>query len=154
MRIQTTGLRYPGALGLGGQRKLGARKEQTAVDDGLEEAALSFGADRGQEFVETQARPRVIEDGQPPVIESIIQLHLGGRKEVLAFEGIDDEITGGSRQLGNVADGARAWTVWSAERFADEVGDVRFAVSARRSSGLDEHGLHDKRLESFLTRQK
>ena len=72
-----------------------------------------------------------------------MQLHLGGRKEGLPFEGINDELTSGRRQFGDVADGARAWTVWSAEGLADEEGDVSFAVLAGRSSGLDEHGLQD-----------
>ena len=82
---------------MGCQRKLGARKEQAAVNDGLEQAALSLGIDPGQEIVQTKACPGVIEDGQPSVIECFMKLDLGSRKKILPFERIGNEVTGRRR---------------------------------------------------------
>jgi hypothetical protein len=65
---------------------------------------------------------------------------LGGQ-ERLAFKGGGDELASVRGQLGDIADGARAGAAGRAEGFAHEIGDVSFAVAARRGGGLDEHGL-------------
>lgn len=73
-----------------------------------------------------------------------MKMHLIGGKEVLTFEGGDDDSPSVGGQVGDVAHGARAGSVWRAKGFAHQVGDVGFAVLAGGSSGLDEHGLHRK----------
>ena len=69
-------------------------------------------------------------------------MHLIDRKQGLALEGGDDQITSCGREVSDVADGAGAGTFGSAEGLANEVGDVGFAVLTFGGGGLDEHGLH------------
>ena len=64
----------------------------------------------GEELAQAKARPGVVEHGQAAVIQGLIELALLGGHEVLPFEGGGDEIAGGRRQVGDVADGAGAWT--------------------------------------------
>ena len=74
-----------------------------------------------------------------------MKLNLLSGKEILTFERSDDEIARVRGQVGDIADGARARTFRGAERLAHEVRDVGFAVFARGSRGLDEHGLQSSR---------
>ena len=96
----------------------------------------------GEDPVEVKAGPGVVEDGKAAVVESLVELNPLGREESLALEGGGNEIAGRGRQVGNVANGAGAGAVRGAERFANEVGDVIFAVLAGGTGGLHEHGLH------------
>ena len=70
-----------------------------------------------------------------------MQLHLLSAKEILAFEGTDDERARVGREIGEIADRARTRALGSAERLAHEIRDVGLAVLAGGSRGLDEHGL-------------
>jgi len=142
--IQTAGLRQPSALRLLSQRQLGAGKEQAAVEDGLEQAALAGRTEVGEEFVEVKARPGVVEDGQAAVVQGLMKLNPTGGKEGLTFEGGGDEIAGGSGQVGDIANGARARPAGSAKGFAHEEGDIGFTVFTGRGGGLNEHGLQNK----------
>ena len=101
-------------------------------------------ADPGEEFAEAKARPSVIQDGQAAVVQSVMQLNLFSREEILAFERSDDEIACGDWKVGDIADGARARATGGAERLPDQVRDVGFAVLARGGRGLDEHGLQNR----------
>ena len=133
----------PSALSLVSQRQLGAGKEQPAIEDGLEQAALAGRAEVGKELIEVKARPSVVENGQSTVVQGLMKLNLIGGKELLTLKGSDDDIASVSGQLGDVADGARAWPLWRAKGLAHEVGDVRLAVFAGGSGSLHEHGLHN-----------
>ena len=100
-------------------------------------------ADVGEKFAQTKARPSVVEDGQTAIVQGVVQLHLIGREEVLTLEGSGDELAGGGRQIGDIANGAGTGSLGRAERFAHEVRDVALAVFSGGSGGLNEHGLQD-----------
>jgi hypothetical protein len=67
-----------------------------------------------------------------------------GARGLLAFEGSDDELRSVRRQVGDIADGARARPTGRAKGLADEVGDGGFAVFTGRRYGLNERGLQNK----------
>ena len=72
------------------------------------------------------------------------ELNLASGKEDLPLEGSGDEVAGGGRQVGDVADRSRPRPGWEAKGLAHQIGDIGLAVLPRGFGGLHEHGLHSK----------
>ena len=64
--LEAAGLRQPGALGFLGHGQLGAGKEQTAIDDGLEQAALTGRAHAGEQLGEPKRDQASLRTASPP----------------------------------------------------------------------------------------
>jgi len=111
---------------------------------------LTRRADISEEMARAVALLGLVEHGQAAVIQGMVKLALFRSDQVLSFEGGSNEIAGGRRQIGDVADGARTRTAGSAERFAHEIGEVVFAVFPGGLGDLDEHGLQDMPLRPYV----
>jgi len=70
-----------------------------------------------------------------------------------AGEVCGDELAEFGWELGNVGDGAGAGAIGGAERFADEMGGVGFAVFSR-FGGLNKHVLHKYRTKTWCQVKK
>jgi hypothetical protein len=109
---------------------------------------LAGSADVGEEEVEIQGFAGINEDGETAEIEGGVEFDGVGLKGSFAGRSGRDEVADFGRELGDVADGAGAGAVGSAERFADEMGGVGFAVFSR-FSGLNKHVLHKYRTKTW-----
>ncbi len=149
LRVQSTGLRQPGAPGFVSQRQLGAGKEQAAEKGGLEQSTKSRRADVRKEFSQTKACPGFIKHSQTTVVQSLLQLNQVGGKEALPFERADDKLAGVGRQVSDITDGPGARATGSAESFAHQIGNVGLAILPSGFGGLHEHGLHTNCIGSW-----
>ena len=104
---------------------------------------MAGSANFGEEEVEIQGFPSIDEDGETAEIEGGVEFDGVGLKGGFAGEVCGDELAEFGRELGNVGDGAGAGAVGSAERFADEMGGVGFAVFSG-FGGLNKHVLQKK----------
>ena len=92
---------------------------------------MAGSADVGKKEVEVQGFPGVDEDGETAEIEGGVEFDGVGLKGGFAGKSGSDEVADFGRELGDIADGSGAGAVGSAERFADEMGGVGFAVFSR-----------------------
>ncbi|MFM8829951.1 MAG: hypothetical protein ACKOHM_02935 [Spartobacteria bacterium] len=113
------------------ESEFGAGEEDAGEDHGFEESALAGCADICEEDVEVQGLPGIDEDGEATEIQGGVEFDGIGLEGGFAGEVGGDELTELGRKLGDVADGAGARAVGSAEGFADEMGGVNFPVFAR-----------------------
>jgi hypothetical protein len=86
--------------------QLGARKEQSGEDDGLEQRTLTGSADALKKTLESGLLPGIENDGETAIIESVAELEGVGGDKRLAGERIGDELADVLGKIGNVADGA------------------------------------------------
>jgi len=110
---------------------------------------LAGSADVGEKEVEVQGFPSIDEDGETAEVQGGVEFDGVGLKGGFAGKSGSDEVADFGRELGDVADGAGAGTVWSAKRFADEMGAVGFAVFSR-FGGLNKHVLQKYRAKTWF----
>ncbi|MFM8717091.1 MAG: hypothetical protein ACKOF3_10000 [Spartobacteria bacterium] len=115
-------------------------EEEAGEDHGFEESALAGSADVGEEEVEIQGFPGIDENSEAAEIEGGVEFDGVGLQGGFAGKNGSDEVADFGRELGDVADGAGAWAVGSAKRFADKIGGVGFAVFAG-FGGFNKHVL-------------
>ena len=111
--------------------------------DGAEADGLELAQDAGDfagfateaplagEAGEIQGFPSIDEGGETAEIEAGVEFDGVGLKGGFAGKSGSDEVADFGRELGDIADGSGAGAVGSAERFADEMGGVGFAVFSR-----------------------
>jgi hypothetical protein len=123
-------------------------EEEAGEDHGLEESALAGSANVGKEEVEIQGFPGINEDGETAEVQGGVEFNGVGLKGGFAGKSGGDEVADFGRELGDVADGAGAWAIGGAKRFADEMGGVGFAVFPR-FGGLNKHLLQKYRVKTY-----
>ena len=135
---QAAGSGEQGAGGVFLESEFGAGEEEAGEDQGLEQGALARSADGGEEAIEAELLPGLDEDGEATEIEALAEGDLFLGDELLAGEGVGDELAHRRGQLGDIADGAGAGALGGAEGFAHQIGEVNF-VAAAGFGDLDEH---------------
>ena len=103
------------AVGLFLECELGTGKKQSGENHRLDEGAIAGGADAGQEMIKPHRVPRVNENGQPAAIQSMFKFDGISFNEGATGEGLGNELSDIVGQLGDIADGAGAWSRFSSK---------------------------------------